>query len=168
MRLYMDRFGLGYNILMRRLPPFEEKIRVQIRDEMAKKPLITVMAIKERMEEVFGRGFDYTYIRKLTGKVRNEISYEIDTAKIEPRLAFTRENYRLMREELLKIVYWKDGDPIPKPLPRRRSIRHRGGHRRNCRLCRLYVHGRCADVFRPLAGGCSKRKGLFRAPFRPA
>ena len=60
---------------MRYLPPFDEKIRHQIRDEMAKKPLITVIAIntvmviKERMEEVFGRGFDHTYIRKLTGKV---------------------------------------------------------------------------------------------------
>src|SRR5258708_30440016 len=33
-------------------------------------------------------------------------------------MAFTRENYRMMREELLKIVYWKDGDPVPKPLAR--------------------------------------------------
>lgn len=32
--------------------------------------------------------------------------------------ALTRENYRLMREELLKIVYWKDDDPIPKPPAR--------------------------------------------------
>jgi hypothetical protein len=27
---------------------------------------------------------------------------------------FTRENYRMMREELLKIVYWRDGDPVLK------------------------------------------------------
>jgi hypothetical protein len=51
-----------------------------------KSRLISVMAIKERMEEVFGRGFDYTYIRKLVGKVRNEIVLEIDRAQIEPRL----------------------------------------------------------------------------------
>lgn len=63
---------------MRYLPPFEEKLRAQIRNEMVMTPLITVMQI--------------TYIRKLTGKVRNEISYEIDSAKIEPRLAFTRED----------------------------------------------------------------------------
>ncbi len=103
---------------MRYLPPFEEKIRHQIRDEMAKKPLITVMAIKERMEKVFGRGFDYTYIRKLTGKVRNEISYEIDHAKIEPRLAELRENYRMMRERLYKIVYWKPEDGGKPPINR--------------------------------------------------
>jgi hypothetical protein len=103
---------------MRVLPPFEEKIRHQIRDEMAKKPLISVMAIKERIEEVFGRGFDYTYIRKLTGKVRNEISYEIDSATIEPRLASLRENYRMMRERLLKILYWKPEDGGKPPANR--------------------------------------------------
>ena len=35
---------------------------------------------------MFGRGFDYTYIRKLVGKVRTEIVVEIDRAQIEPRL----------------------------------------------------------------------------------
>jgi hypothetical protein len=35
---------------------------------------------------VFGRGFDYEYIRKLTGKVRNEIAVEIDRTQIEQRL----------------------------------------------------------------------------------
>ena len=32
--------------------------------------------------------------------------------------ALTRENYRVMREELLKIVYWTPDNPegIPKPL----------------------------------------------------
>jgi hypothetical protein len=38
-------------------------------------------------------------------------------------MAFTRENYRMMREELLKIVYWTpdDGLPgMPKPLARDR------------------------------------------------
>jgi hypothetical protein len=42
-----------------------------------------------------GRGFDYTCIRKLVGKVRNETVVEIDRAQIEARLAFTRENYRM-------------------------------------------------------------------------
>ena len=65
------------------------------------------MGIKERLEKHFDRGFDYTYVRKLVGKVRNEISYEIDTAKIEPRLAAMRENYRLVRERLAQIVWWK-------------------------------------------------------------
>jgi hypothetical protein len=46
-----------------------------------------------------------------------------DRTKIEERMNFTRENYRMMREELLKIVYW---DPetakvgMPKPLAKDR------------------------------------------------
>src|SRR4051794_5261754 len=90
---------------MRILPPFEDKIRHTIWDELAKKPTITMVAPKEELEKQSGRDFHHTYIRKIVGKVRNEISYEIDIAKIEPRLTFTRENYRVMREELLKIIY---------------------------------------------------------------
>jgi hypothetical protein len=103
---------------MKVLQPFEQKIRSQILDELAIKPVITMTALKERIENVFGRGFGYEYIRILVYKVRNEIVVEIDRTQIEQRMAFTRENYRLMREELLKIVYWKVGDPDPKPLAR--------------------------------------------------
>jgi len=108
---------------MRILPPFEEKIRHSIRDELAKKPTITMLALKEQLEKEFGRDFHFSYLRKLVGKVRNEISYEIDTAKIEPRLAELRENYRVMREALLKIVYWTPDDHhegMAKPLARDR------------------------------------------------
>jgi hypothetical protein len=108
---------------MRILPPFEEKLRAQIRDELAKKPTITILSLKERMEETFGRDFHFSYLRKLVSKVRNEISYEIDSAAIEPRLAELRENYRVMREALLKIVYWTPDDHqdgMPRPLARDR------------------------------------------------
>src|ERR1700691_75020 len=97
---------------MRILPPFEERIRHSIRDELAKKPTITMTALKEQLEHEYGRDFHFSYLRKLVGKVRNEISYEIDSAKIEPRVAEFRENYRVMREELLKIVYWTPGAAI--------------------------------------------------------
>jgi hypothetical protein len=109
---------------MRILPPFEEKIRHSIRDELAKKPTITMTALKEELESQFGRDFHFSYLRKLVGKVRNEISYEIDSAAIAPRMAELRENYRVMREELLKIVYWNpllnDQAGMPKPLARDR------------------------------------------------
>jgi hypothetical protein len=114
---------LAYNSQMRVSPIFEDKIRAEIRNEMARKPTLSVSGIREHIEKVFGRGFDYTYVHKLTGKVRNQISYEIDTAKIQPRLAELRENYRIMREELLKIVHWTPDDHregMPKPLARDR------------------------------------------------
>jgi hypothetical protein len=43
------------------LPPFEEKIRHQIRDELAGTPVTTMTALKEGVEKTFGRGFDYEY-----------------------------------------------------------------------------------------------------------
>jgi hypothetical protein len=108
---------------MRILPPFEEKIRHSIRDELAKKPTITMTALKEQLEKDYGRDFHFSYLRKLVGKVRNEISHEIDTAAIEPRLAELRENYRVMRDALLKIVYWTPEDHVegmPRPLAKDR------------------------------------------------
>jgi len=30
-------------------------------------------------------------------------------------MSFTGENYRMMREELLKIVYWKEDSDFPRP-----------------------------------------------------
>src|SRR5580704_17356356 len=108
---------------MRILPPFEEKIRSQIRDELAKKPTITMTALKQRLEQDYGRDFHFSYLRKLVGKVRNEIVHDVDRATIEPRLAELRENYHLMREELLKIVYWNPETApqgVPKPLARDR------------------------------------------------
>jgi len=80
-------------------------------------------ALKEQLEKEYGRDFHFSYLRKLVGKVRNEINYEIDTAKIEPRLAELRENYRVMRDALLKIVYWTPEDHqdgMPRPLARDR------------------------------------------------
>jgi hypothetical protein len=107
---------------MRILPPFEERIRHSIRDELAKKPTITMTALQEQEKE-YGRDFHFLYLRKLAGKVRNEIVHDVDRATIEPRLAELRENYRLMREELLKIVYWNPENVpvgVPKPLARDR------------------------------------------------
>jgi hypothetical protein len=98
---------------MRILPPFEEKIRHSIRDELARNPTITMVGLKERIDQEYGRSFHHTYIRKLVGKVRGEITHEIDTAKIEPRLAVSRENYRLVRERLAQIVFWQSDPENP-------------------------------------------------------
>jgi hypothetical protein len=98
---------------MRILPPFEEKIRQSIRDELAKTPTVTILGLKAALEQEYGRNFHFNYIRKLLGKVRGEITHEIDTAKIEPRIAATRENYRLVRDRLAKIVFWQPDPESP-------------------------------------------------------
>jgi FKBP-type peptidyl-prolyl cis-trans isomerase (trigger factor) len=85
----------------------EQEIRRAIRDERAKDPVITINKLQERLKDRFQRDFHRDYLGKLTNKVARETLVEIDRAKIEERISFTRENYRMMREELMKIVYWK-------------------------------------------------------------
>jgi hypothetical protein len=61
-----------------------------------------------RFDEHFGHSFHHTCIRKLAGKLRNHrTSQRTRPRQIAQRLAFSRENYRLMCGELLKIAYLK-------------------------------------------------------------
>lgn len=90
---------------MRILPPFEEKIRSKIRDELAKKPTLSISALKDQLEIEFGRDFHHTYVTKLVHKISKEQLQNVDRTKIQERINFTRENYRMMRERLLEIIY---------------------------------------------------------------
>jgi hypothetical protein len=98
---------------MRVLPPVEEQIRRIIRDERAKDPLITCLGLEHALEKHFQRGFSYRYVAKLADKVARESLITADRMQIEERMNFTRENYRMMREELLKIVYWTPDTALP-------------------------------------------------------
>jgi hypothetical protein len=105
---------------MRVLPHVEEQIRRVIRDERAKDPLITVLGLEHALEKHFNRGFSHQYVSKIADKVAREGLMEADRTQIERRMQFTRENYRMMRERLLKVVYWtkETGEPGMKaPLP---------------------------------------------------
>jgi hypothetical protein len=75
-----------------------------IRDQRAIDTLISYGALVETVSKRFNREFDQRYIDRTT---------------IEERMAFTRENYRRVREELLKILYRtpeNDTSGVPKPL----------------------------------------------------
>jgi hypothetical protein len=100
---------------MRVLPAVEEEIRRVVRDARARDPLISVAGLKTVLEKHFDRGFSHQYISKIADKVAREALIVADRTQIEERMNFTRENYRMMREELLKIVYWKDGDAGSRP-----------------------------------------------------
>jgi hypothetical protein len=110
-----DVNGIGYNRFMRILPAVEEEIRRVVRDERAKDPLITVLGLEHALEKHFKRGFSHQYVSKIADKVARESLIVANRTQIEERMNFTRENYRMMREELLKIVYWKDGDAGSRP-----------------------------------------------------
>jgi hypothetical protein len=53
-----------------------KRIRRSIRDELAKKPTITMTALQEQLEKWYGRDFRFSYLRQLVGKVRNEIVHD--------------------------------------------------------------------------------------------
>ena len=103
---------------MRILPPVEEEIRRVVRDERAKDLLISVARLEKALEDHFQRGFSHNYVSKIADKVGRQNLIEADRTRNEERTNFTRENYRMMREELLKNVYWKDEDGPPRPLAR--------------------------------------------------
>jgi hypothetical protein len=108
---------------MRILPRVEQEIRRAIRDERAKDPLIPITKLQDQLERRFNREFKRTYLTKLADKVARQTLVELDRTQIEDRMAFTRENYRMMREELLKVVYWTVDNHTtgtPKPLARDR------------------------------------------------
>jgi hypothetical protein len=109
---------------MRVLPPVEEQIRRIVRDERAKDPLASVSKLEAALEKHFQRGFSHQYVSKIADKVARESLIVADRTQIEERMNFTRENYRMMREELLKIVYWNpetdDIAGMPKPLAKDR------------------------------------------------
>lgn len=83
---------------------FEDKVKRAIRDAMAYDPLLKQTALVEHLDKKFNHSFDYGYISRLSKKVIGEARREFDTAKIGPRLAALRENYRISREALLTIL----------------------------------------------------------------
>lgn len=93
---------------MRIVPELDHKIRREIRDARAKDPLISVVALQQQLEKQFSRTFSRKYIAKLAMKVERQALQEADRTKLEERLQFTRENYRIARERLMRIVWWKE------------------------------------------------------------
>ncbi|HEX3861282.1 MAG TPA: hypothetical protein VHY35_06270 [Stellaceae bacterium] len=100
---------------MRIVPAIEAEIRREIRDARAVDPLISLMALEQRLEKKFNRGFSYKYVAKLADKVARQALIEADRTKIEERLAFTRENYRVVRDRLMKIIAWQPSDKGRRP-----------------------------------------------------
>lgn len=85
---------------MRIVPELDHKIRREIRDARARDPLMSVVDLQEQLEERFNRTFTRKYIAKLAFKVERQALQEADRTKLEERMQFTRENYRMGPERL--------------------------------------------------------------------
>lgn len=102
---------------------YEENLKRAIRDAIAIDPVAGIHQLTDTLSKRLDHSFDPRYIKKLRDKVVRQNLVELDRAKIEERLASTRENYRVIREELFRIIYWtpengKSG--VPKPLAKDR------------------------------------------------
>jgi len=93
---------------MKIVPAVEAEIRREVRDARAVDPRITVSGLEQLLEKKFNRGFSYKYVAKLVDKIGRQAFTETDRTTIEERLAFTRENHRIVREHLMKIAMWQN------------------------------------------------------------
>jgi hypothetical protein len=85
---------------------YEENLKRAIRDAVAIDPVAGIHQLTDMLSKRLNHTFDPRYIKKLRDKIVRQSLIDLDRTKVEQRMAFTRENYRMMREELLKIVYW--------------------------------------------------------------
>jgi len=102
---------------------YEENLKRAIRDAIAIDPVAGIHQLTDTLSKRLDNSFDPRYIKKLRDKIMRQNLIEVDRAKIDERLAATRENYRIAREELVKIMCWTPENAVPgmpKPLARDR------------------------------------------------
>ena len=86
-------------------PTYEVRVRREIRDALAIDPIATIPELTERLNKRLSHSFDPRYIKKLTDKVAHQLIIESDRLRIEDRMKVTRENHRIVREEL-QFKFW--------------------------------------------------------------
>jgi len=102
---------ISARVLIARMTSAAQKMKGALLSGSSRRPLKTcILFAASRTPSA-----SHQYVSKIADKVAREGLIEADRTQIEQRMQFTRENYRMMREQLLKIVYWKDGDPGKRP-----------------------------------------------------
>lgn len=97
---------------MSKTPLFEDNVKAAIRDAMAYNPQATLNQLVEHLNTKFDHSFSHKYISRLSKKVMGQARREFETIKIGPRLASMRENHRIAREALLRILLWNPLDVV--------------------------------------------------------
>ena len=86
-------------------PTYEVRVRREIRNALAIDPIATIPELTERLNKRLSHSFDPRYIKKLTDKVAHQLIIESDRLRIEDRMKVTRENRRIVREELQAVLH---------------------------------------------------------------
>jgi hypothetical protein len=85
-------------------------------------PIAGIHQLTDTLSKRLNHSFDPRYIKRLRDKVVRQNLVELDRAQIEQRLAVTRENYRVVRDELFKTLYWTPDNAVPgMPKPQARD-----------------------------------------------
>lgn len=96
-------------------PEQEQRIKLAIRDEIARNPLIATHQLQSRLlkrgfQTTSGNPLDWHYLAKLIRKLNREKALAVDSQKIQERLAITKESYRLIIQSLWRIIDWQPED----------------------------------------------------------
>jgi hypothetical protein len=97
---------------MRKSAEQEQQVKLAIRDEIARNPIVSVLQLQERLKKrgfqtAQGNPLDWHYVAKLVRKLNREKALAVDMQKVQDRLAITKEQYRVLKERLWKIIDWK-------------------------------------------------------------
>ncbi len=92
---------------MKILPQQEYHIRQVIRDNLALNPLISIRNLQKVVEYNTHRPIGDKYLMRLLGKIRGEVIAQADRQGVAERLTEVKERFRVLRKELLRIVYWE-------------------------------------------------------------
>ena len=92
---------------MKVLPEHQEILQNAIRNAIAANPLVSIRRMQQIVESNTGRPIGDKYVSKLMLKIRRQAVVESDRKKMNERLAEVRERYRLLIEDLQRIICWK-------------------------------------------------------------
>ncbi|MFA6918238.1 MAG: hypothetical protein WC285_05440 [Candidatus Gracilibacteria bacterium] len=84
----------------------EEFLQNIIRDSMAVNPLVSIRRMQRLVETNTGRSISDKYTAKLMHKIRRRAVVQSDRKRMNERLAEVRERYRILMQELSRIIFW--------------------------------------------------------------
>lgn len=92
-----------------------DHFRRSMRDVMAVDPLISIDGMRLALEKKYNKSFDWRFVKKLVYKVHEEIKVRLSVEEIGIRIGLDREEYRIARENMLRIAFGEAAPGEPKP-----------------------------------------------------
>jgi hypothetical protein len=85
----------------------EELLKTTVRNALAANPRVSIRRMQGIVEENTGKSISDKYVSKLMEDMRIQALMESDMKTVTTRLSEVRERYRLLIEDLTRVIYWK-------------------------------------------------------------